>query len=245
MTDYAIGPWRFRADAGELIRAEDRRKLEHRAARTLELLCASRGAVVTREAILDSVWQGRAVSANSVAIVIGDLREALEDDARSPRFIETVAKRGYRLREGAAEPAGKAKRPRWWIPVAAAVLALAGLGIWTSLPATARLAVPPVVNATGDAKYAPLTDASDAVLLDAARRETALAVVRGPATLANDDLRLTSRLILWSGKPTLMMQASDARGKVVFTAMSRGGEDVIPGDVRTAMRGLKARLEAR
>src|SRR2546430_2002138 len=100
----AIGDWRFHAGEDELRRPGERRKLEHRAARTLELLCGRRGEVVSREAILEAVWQGRAVSPNSVAIVISDLREALGDDARSPRHIETVAKRGYRLHAEAAAP---------------------------------------------------------------------------------------------------------------------------------------------
>ena len=34
---------------------------------------------------------------HTIAVVISNLRKALDDDARSPRFIETVSKRGYRL----------------------------------------------------------------------------------------------------------------------------------------------------
>jgi DNA-binding winged helix-turn-helix (wHTH) protein len=92
-----IGAWTFEAGANELRRDGERRRLEHRAAVTLELLCRRPGEIVTTEDILAQVWNGRAISPNSVPVVISDLRQALEDDARSPRYIETVAKRGYRL----------------------------------------------------------------------------------------------------------------------------------------------------
>ena len=62
------------------------------------MLCEAGGDVVSQEQLIDGVWQGRALSENSVAVVIGQLRRALDDDAREPRLIETIPKRGYRLR---------------------------------------------------------------------------------------------------------------------------------------------------
>jgi len=238
--EFAIGAWRFIPAEDELRSNGERRKLEHRAARTLELLCRHRGAIVSREAILDAVWQGRAVSANSVAIVVSDLREALDDPARSPVHIETVAKRGYRLRdEAAAAPV----RRRWPIAAAVALLVLAAIVGWRALtPAAVTLAVSEVADETGDARYAPLAKASSAVLTQAATRETGAVVRQGTS---GADYSLRARLILWSGKPTLMMAATDASGTVIWTAMSRGGEDVIPADVNAAMRALRGRLARR
>lgn len=239
---FAIGAWRFIPAEDELRQGDARRKLEHRAARTLELLCRHRGAIVSRAAILDAVWQGRAVSPNSVAIVVSDLREALGDPARSPVHIETVAKRGYRLRDEAAVAAPV--RRRW--PVAAAAAALlvlaAAIGWRVLAPAPVTLAVSEVADETGDARYAPLARASSAVLTAAATRETGATVRQAGA---GADYVLRARLILWSGKPTLMMAATDAGGTVIWTAMSRGGEDVIPADVNAAMRALRGRLARR
>ena len=236
---YTIGEWRFVPAEDALCRGGERRKLEHRAARTLELLCRHRGSVVSREAILDAVWQGRAVSPNSVAIVVSDLREALGDPARSPAHIETVAKRGYRLRMPAGEEA--APRRRWWpFAVAAIVLLLLAAGAWYGLgPAPVTLTVAEVSDETGDARYAPLARASSAVLLRAAQRETG-AVVRQSGSAS---VQLRARLILWSGKPTLMMAAVDADGRVIWSGMSKGGEDSIPRDVTAAMRELKRRID--
>lgn len=242
--EIAIGAWRFAPAEDELRMPGKRQKLEHRAARTLELLCRHRGSVVSREMILDAVWQGRAVSANSVAIVVSDLREALGDTARSPDYIETVAKRGYRLRADAAAESMPARKPRALIFAAVAVvLALAGVLAWRlSLPAPYRIAVAQVVDETGDARYAPLAKASSAVLLRAAESESGATVIE-PGGKA--DLTVKATLIMWSGKPTLSMSATDSAGKVVWSAMSGGGEDVIPGDVSEGMRDLRKRIVKR
>src|SRR5688500_10958161 len=127
MAGHSIGDWTFDPDANELHRGDERRRLEHRAARTLELLCSRPGQVVTPDEIVAHVWNGRAISANSVPVVISDLRQALEDDARSPRYIETVAKRGYRLlgeRPAEAPPPARGNRLRPTL-IGLAVLALA------------------------------------------------------------------------------------------------------------------------
>lgn len=247
MTDEggeAIGDWRFHAAEDELRRPGERRKLEHRAARTLELLCAHRGGIVSRETILEAVWQGRSVSPNSVAIVISDLREALGDAARSPRHIETVAKRGYRLHAEAAPPPVPAGLRRWPIAVTLLLIVAAVAGWALIVPRAApALAVAEVADQTGDPRYGPLARASSAVLLSAAQHETGVIVVqsgRGSAPVL-----LQARLIMWSGKPTLMMSASDAAGKLIWSGMTRGGEDVIPGDVTRAMRDLRGRLAGR
>lgn len=84
--------------ANELVAGNgSRSRVEARAMDVLVVLHRRAGAVVSSDELLDLVWGGAAVSAHSVAIVISDLRKALGDDARKPRFIETVPKRGYRL----------------------------------------------------------------------------------------------------------------------------------------------------
>src|SRR5215212_6382400 len=94
---HRIGGWEFSPATGELRRRADLRRLEPRAAKALQMLCEAGGDVVSQEQLIDSVWQGRALSENSVAVVIGQLRKALDDDAREPKLIETIPKRGYRL----------------------------------------------------------------------------------------------------------------------------------------------------
>jgi DNA-binding winged helix-turn-helix (wHTH) protein/tetratricopeptide (TPR) repeat protein len=55
------------------------------------------GTLVTKEQLLDALWPGVNVSDNALAQAVSELRQALGDDPASPRFIKTVARRGYRF----------------------------------------------------------------------------------------------------------------------------------------------------
>jgi DNA-binding winged helix-turn-helix (wHTH) protein/tetratricopeptide (TPR) repeat protein len=81
------------------------------------LLCAlvkRPGTLLTKHALLDEVWGHQFVTDSVLKTAISDLRTALDDDARQPRYIETVARRGYRFiahpvpRTGAAPQPGTA-----------------------------------------------------------------------------------------------------------------------------------------
>lgn len=52
--------------------------------------------LLTKEAILDNVWPDMYVTEGSIKDYIHDLRKALQDDPKTPHFIETVHRRGYR-----------------------------------------------------------------------------------------------------------------------------------------------------
>ena len=117
VTAHRIGEWEFDAESGELTRGRDRRRLEPRAAKALVLLCEAQGGLVSQEKLIAEVWDGRALSENSVPVVISQLRRVLGDDARKPILIETVPKRGYRL-------VGAGNRPAFANPVRAALIAL-------------------------------------------------------------------------------------------------------------------------
>src|SRR6478672_5054635 len=65
-----------------------------------ELLCAlarQPGSMLTKHTLLDVVWGHRFVSDSVLKGAISDIRNALGDDPRNPRFIETVPRRGYRF----------------------------------------------------------------------------------------------------------------------------------------------------
>lgn len=70
--------------------------LEPKAFDVLVFLLSHAGQLVTKQQILDAVWQGTAVSDNALTRVVAQLRKALGDDARESRFLETVPTRGYR-----------------------------------------------------------------------------------------------------------------------------------------------------
>src|SRR5262245_58998358 len=72
----------------------------HLRPRTWDVLCylvARPGQLVTKDELLDSVWSDAIVSEGTLTSSIRELRAALGDDARSPRYIETVHRRGFRF----------------------------------------------------------------------------------------------------------------------------------------------------
>ena len=249
MASHRVGDWTFEPDANELRRGDERRRLEHRAARTLELLCNRAGEMVTPDDILAEVWNGRAISANSVPVVISDLRQALEDDARSPRYIETVAKRGYRLmvERPADTPAAAPHRTRLrptLMALAALALMLAAALAWTMLERAANepvLVVRPVQNATGNPAYQPLVNASSAVLMAEAEQLSGVQVFRGTSP-RRDAIRLEAWLFIWNGHPTVMMSAQRVGGPVLWTGITSGNEARLPYGIAREMHRLGQRL---
>ena len=83
--------------------------------RLLSVLASAPGETFTRDALLDAVWDGLSVTPASVDRAVCDLRKALGDDARAPRLIETVRKRGVRLMV-AVIPAPPRPVPGWGAP---------------------------------------------------------------------------------------------------------------------------------
>src|SRR4029450_13433726 len=64
------------------------------------VLCAlvrKRGSLLTANALLDEVRGHQFVRDSVLRTAISELRTALDDDARQPRFIQTVSRRGYRF----------------------------------------------------------------------------------------------------------------------------------------------------
>jgi DNA-binding winged helix-turn-helix (wHTH) protein len=64
------------------------------------VLCAlarTPGSLVTKNALLDAVWGHRFVTESVLKTAISEVRAALGDDPKQPRYIETVSRRGYRF----------------------------------------------------------------------------------------------------------------------------------------------------
>ncbi len=74
----------------------------------LQVLAGRAGQVVPKAALFEAVWPGTAVSDAALTSCIQELRQALGDDARRPKFIETLHRRGYRfVAQTAAAPPGR------------------------------------------------------------------------------------------------------------------------------------------
>jgi TolB-like protein len=128
----SIGEYRFDGGAGQLWRGADEIKLTPRASRLLAALAERPMQVVTKKQLVDRLWNGKAVGDDALTSCVQELRRALGDDPRSPRFVETRHRRGYLLR----------------LPVASAAIATGSAVL--PLPDKPSIAVLPFRNGSGD-----------------------------------------------------------------------------------------------
>ncbi len=117
---WTVGPWRVNAGTGELRRGDESLRVEPKVAEVLVYLARHAGQVVSRDALLTAVWPAVVVGDDALTQAIIKLRKALGDDARRPAYIETLAKRGYRL-IAPVSAADEPDRGSPGVPVAAAV----------------------------------------------------------------------------------------------------------------------------
>ncbi|HUP63712.1 MAG TPA: winged helix-turn-helix domain-containing protein [Thermoanaerobaculia bacterium] len=134
--DLRIGSWDFSPDLHELRRGSTIVRLEPKCAEVLRLLAQRPGELVTREEILSSVWKDVHVTEEVLTNAIYQLRRVFEDDARRPRTIQTIPRKGYRLIatvpvEETPRPAPSFRAPR--TVLAAAVALLLGITIALAL----------------------------------------------------------------------------------------------------------------
>lgn len=108
-----LGGWRVQPSLNRLQRGTTTVRVEPKLMDVLVFLAGCAGEVVSKDRIAAAVWPGVFVTDSVVTRAIAGLRRALEDDARAPRYIETIAKRGYRLLVTPAptQPAGGLAAP--------------------------------------------------------------------------------------------------------------------------------------
>jgi predicted ATPase/DNA-binding winged helix-turn-helix (wHTH) protein len=92
-----FGPYRLDESNECLWRDARPLALRPKAFALLKFLLDHPGHLVTKQQLLDAVWPGTFVTDAVLKDSIRQLREVLEDDAKSPQFIETVHRRGYRF----------------------------------------------------------------------------------------------------------------------------------------------------
>jgi TolB-like protein len=128
-----FGVFELDPDCGELRKQGLRIKLQEQPFQILQILLENPGRVVTREELQQRVWPSDTFVDfdHGVYNAIQKLRDALDDSAESPRFIETLARRGYRF-------------------IAAVTKAPAKYGAAGDTAAQASIAVLPFLNMSAD-----------------------------------------------------------------------------------------------
>ncbi len=94
---FIVGEWAVFPDVNLIESSDDSRNVETKVMEMLVCLAEQPGELVTKQQILEAVWPDRVVVEGVIKRGISELRKALDDDAHDPRYIETVAGKGYRL----------------------------------------------------------------------------------------------------------------------------------------------------
>jgi len=81
----------------QISQGEEVTRLEPKVMDLLVYMAEHSGEVLSRDELLDDVWQGAVVGYEALTNAVIKLRKAFDDDARHPRVIETYPKKGYRL----------------------------------------------------------------------------------------------------------------------------------------------------
>ena len=155
---YRFGVFEVDLRAGEVRKHGLRIRLQQQPLQVLEMLLQRPRQVVTRDELRNRLWPADTFVDfdHGLNKAINKIREALGDSAESPRFVETVSRRGYRfiadvavldepdspkppgleqvVREAKAKTPSPVRLPRSWVWKTAAfvfVLALVVLVVWT------------------------------------------------------------------------------------------------------------------
>jgi len=89
--------YRFNLQTGRLWSGAEELRLTPKAAAVLKVLIENAGTPVAKADLFAYVWKDTAVTDDALTSCIQELRKALADDAKQPRFIETRHRRGYRF----------------------------------------------------------------------------------------------------------------------------------------------------
>jgi DNA-binding winged helix-turn-helix (wHTH) protein len=154
-SEFLIGDWTAVPSRNLLTRGDEEIRLEPRVMDVLVHLADRPGRIVSKEELIEHVWKARFATDDVLTVAIYALRKALRDDARRPRYIETVSRRGYRLvaairTEQCGQDERAPRRYSWPAAAATAALALFAMAaVW-------------MVAGARPARYVPSPDAHEA-----------------------------------------------------------------------------------
>lgn len=164
-----VGEWEIDPSLNELRRGGESLRVEPKAMELLVFLADRPGQVIGRGELLEALWPGVVVGDETLTQAVTKLRKALGDPARTPAYIETISKRGYRLlapvrlrdagAASAAPPERPAADPANPAAPAPAALAMPGPRRWRTPLLAAAVAVAAASAAAWLAHRRPAVDA--------------------------------------------------------------------------------------
>ena len=148
-----FGSFEFDTATRELQRDGSRVHLSPKSFDLLQILIERRPALVTKSDLQDQLWPDAVVLEANLGNAVAEIRKALGDDPKSPAYVCTVSRRGYRFAAGVQVVSGHETprpqaRPRWWLVWKDTILPLAegenvigrspGSGIWLDAGSVSR-----------------------------------------------------------------------------------------------------------
>jgi DNA-binding winged helix-turn-helix (wHTH) protein len=95
---FSVGVWDVDPAVRTLTSGSREVHLEPKPLQVLVLLAEHAGQVVSKDRLIQTVWTGTFVGDELLSRAISELRRALEDDSKTPRFIQTIPKGGVPTR---------------------------------------------------------------------------------------------------------------------------------------------------
>ena len=253
---YRFGSFRLDTDRVELWRGMDPVVLEPQVFRLLLYLIENRDRVVSKDELIDTVWEGRIVSDAALNTRINGVRRAVGDSGKDQTVIRTAARRGFRFvadvteeTEAAGENIGEPRPslPSWQLGAVAAVMvvAVAFAAFWWQpwtpehepaslermaflLPDKPSIAVLPFNNMSDDASQEYFADGMTEDLI------TDLSKISGLFVIARNSV------FIYKGKPVRARQVAEELGVryVLEGSVRRAGDKVrINAQLVDAMTG--------
>ncbi|HEX6045765.1 MAG TPA: winged helix-turn-helix domain-containing protein [Pyrinomonadaceae bacterium] len=184
---YEFGPYRLELAQRLLTCTGEMVALTRKATEILIVLVAHAGQLVERDELLKEVWPDSFVEESNLTQTIFQLRRTLGDERAEPRYIETVARRGYRFIANVRAVHGNEAQD--------VAESGNGHGADGGADAVQTVAILPFVNATGDSGYEYLAEGLTDNVVNSLSRVSKLRVMSRSAVFRYKSKRLDPRVI--------------------------------------------------
>ena len=257
---FTLGDWEVLPGHGVLRRGEQEERPEPKVFAVLISLACRNGNLVTRDDLVNDVWDGRPTSDEPINRCLSQLRGHLDDRHRPHQYVETLQRRGYRLMKPVklhkqpeasamdiAPPAGPGLR--LW-KIVAAVMALGFLATIAltmrppgSDPGVHSIALLPIENLSGDPGNQYIVDGIKDVLARRLSEIPALAI-KNTRVRYNEEPSRIAELLDVDSVLSGTVQLQDSTLKVTYL-LTRGEDNVTigSGEVDGNLTGIFALQE--
>ena len=196
---FRVGPYLVRPKEGRIEGPNGTQQVEPRVMEVLVVLALHHGQIVTRDELLNTVWNDAVVGDEVLSRAVSLLRQVFGDERTQPQFIRTIPRQGYEL----IAPVKAEQRfdPRWWAMLVVIFLLAAGIFVWQNTEEesghTVVAVLPPTV--VGLSELGPLSEGIADHLIGELSRVPQLEVVSRRASFgvrdANVDLSAIRTLL--------------------------------------------------